>query len=373
MYVEHQQFFCSIGCIIYGLMIILECGNTPLNILLSSSFLLSCNVLIKMRVQIASFLIFTSVTLPLLVLCVWPFLVLFISNFLPWITTTTYMNSLPIWRFSPRGSTATVKQKKENLPMSCITETISRNSSSNFSTRCSKMYPDGCLLALYECVIIISGLLCAIGITEGITQCVKMYIGRLRPNMYQLCQFNVETLQYSTSISKERIREGHLSFPSGHSSLASVSMIYCTWYFLYYCNYCTNTLQQQRRFGNNSNYRYSNNALWKLLLSALRTLLIVLLFPGWAVYVGLTRIVDHWHHVSDVLAGLLLGSLIGTIVFHCVVQPVLQCVNVTGSRNNENRSDDLRNEEQSKCTTVSTSPESSIQTNVNCTSNNVDY
>ena len=315
-------------------------------------------------IEIASFLIFTSVTLPLLVLCTWPFLALFISYFLPWIltTTTTCMNSLLIWRFRSRGMTSTAKQK-ENVQVNCSSETVNRTNtgSSNFSTKCSKMYHDGCLLALYECVIIISGLLSAIGITEGITQCVKMYIGRLRPNMYQLCQFNVETLQYSTSITKERIREGHLSFPSGHSSLASVSMIYCTWYFLYFWKHDSSTFLQQRRSVSNTTYRYSNNALWVFLLSALRSLFILLLLPGWAVYVGLTRIVDHWHHVSDVLAGLLLGSLIGTIVFYSIVQPFLQSVNVSVCRNDEIRSYDIRSDEQSTCGTSCTSPESSMQ------------
>ena len=190
------------------------------------------------------------------------------------------------------------------------------------------MYQNDCLFALYECAIIISGLLYAIGITEGITQCVKMFIGRLRPNMYQLCRFNIETLQYSTTITKQQIREGHLSFPSGHSSLASVSMVYCTWYFINYLNRCSNTFDQQQQRSTETNvYQYSNSGLWTLILSLLRTLFIALLLPGWAVYVGMTRIVDHWHHVSDVMAGLLLGSIIGTVVFHSIVQHILHYVN----------------------------------------------
>ena len=225
-------------------------------------------------------------------------------------------------RLCSRGTSAILRQK--DYP--------SRNSSCSTSTKRSKMHQSECVFALYESVIIISGLLYAIGITEGITQCVKMFIGRLRPNMYQLCQFSIETLQYSTTITKERIREGHLSFPSGHSSLASVSMVYCTWYFLY----SWNSYLEQIRSSNTNNYRYAGIGIRSLMLSALRTMLISLLLPGWAVYVGMTRIVDHWHHVSDVLAGLLLGSIIGTIAFHSITQPILQFVNV--GRNNEVRS-----------------------------------
>ena len=220
------------------------------------------------------------------------------------------------------------------------------------------MVLDDCVFALYESAVIISGLLCAIGITEGLTQCLKMYIGRLRPNMYQLCQisiinsnppFGTVALKYSTSITKERIREGHLSFPSGHSSLASVSMVYCTWYFLHFYNHWsnTNTLQRRQQSGNGAIYQYSNNNLWTLLWSELRTLIIVLLLPGWAVYVGMTRIVDHWHHVSDVLAGLLLGSMIGTIAFHTIVPPVLQYLKV--SLYNTHRIHDIRTDERHNC------------------------
>jgi membrane-associated phospholipid phosphatase len=222
----------------------------------------------------------------------------------------------------------------------------------------TSMVLDDCVFALYESAVMISGLLCAIGITEGLTQCLKMYIGRLRPNMYQLCQFSTVTLQYSTSITKERIREGHLSFPSGHSSLASVSMVYCTWYFLHFYSHWSNTgtLQRRQQSGSDAIYQYSNNDLWTLLLSELRTLIIALFLPGWAVYVGMTRIVDHWHHVSDVLAGLLLGSMIGTITFHTIVPPILQYLKV--SLYNTHRIYDVRTDERHNCM----SPGLSLQT-----------
>jgi len=42
---------------------------------------------------------------------------------------------------------------------------------------------------------------------------------------------------------------------------------------------------------------------------------------GWALFVGASRIVDQWHHPSDVLAGLLLGGLTSTVAYHAWYPP----------------------------------------------------
>ena len=43
---------------------------------------------------------------------------------------------------------------------------------------------------------------------------------------------------------------------------------------------------------------------------------------GWALFVAASRLVDHWHHPSDVLAGLGLGFATCTIAYHHFYPPV---------------------------------------------------
>jgi membrane-associated phospholipid phosphatase len=240
----------------------------------------------------------TSVTIPLIALCVWPFVSLFLNLMFVNLTSSSSLSQRP--------------KKLHRIKSSSCDNLITNNTTTMRLTRF--------VFAFYESLINVSGLLLSIGITEGITQCMKMFIGRLRPNMYHLCEFDINTLHYSSTVLKTQIREGHLSFPSGHSSLASVSMMYCTWYLLYY--YSPNRGLTTKSILTPSKQYSSIRHNKCLLLSLFRTLLVVSLLPGYAVYVGMTRIVDHWHHVSDVLAGICLGFSIGTIVFHIIVHPL---------------------------------------------------
>jgi hypothetical protein len=63
--------------------------------------------------------------------------------------------------------------------------------------------------------------------------------------------------------------------------------------------------RQQHR---NSNKNNSSSNKLNMFLSAL-------LPWGWATFVGVSRIVDHWHHPSDVVAGCILGSACATLCF----------------------------------------------------------
>lgn len=146
------------------------------------------------------------------------------------------------------------------------------------------------------------GLCTAIALSEGATCCFKMYIARRRPNFYALCGFDL-VLRACTA-STEHIREAQCSFPSGHSSLAAVSMVYLSWYL---------TL---RILPSNS-----MSSRWQTLGS----LSISIILPGYAVFVGATRLADNWHHFSDVLAGLVLGSIVATIVYFHFQPSLFQC------------------------------------------------
>lgn len=71
---------------------------------------------------------------------------------------------------------------------------------------------------LYNIHAGICTLLVAIGISELVTQTIKFYVGRLRPNFYAMCGFDKESLECTNG--EEMEMEARMSFPSGHSSLS---------------------------------------------------------------------------------------------------------------------------------------------------------
>jgi diacylglycerol diphosphate phosphatase/phosphatidate phosphatase len=139
----------------------------------------------------------------------------------------------------------------------------------------------------------LSGLFTAVGVSEGCTQMLKLYVSRKRPNFYALCGWSMQQLQCTAPYLKQV--EAQLSFPSGHSSLSFCTMTYLVFYFL----------------GNLGLRR--NNYCVSLRFCALAC---CVLPWGWAAIVGASRIVDYWHHPSDVVAGTMLGAAVGTASYH---------------------------------------------------------
>jgi membrane-associated phospholipid phosphatase len=131
----------------------------------------------------------------------------------------------------------------------------------------------------------------AIGLSEGTTQLLKLAIQRRRPNFYELCGFDKELLKCTASLN--HLREANFSFPSGHSSLACCAMTFLAWYFL--------GKSKGRRF-----LAFASAVIpW-----------------GWAILVAASRLVDKWHHFTDVVAGLGLGFVTCTIAYHTWYPPV---------------------------------------------------
>jgi len=131
------------------------------------------------------------------------------------------------------------------------------------------------------CVILIS-----VATSEFTTQVIKSYVGRLRPNFYHLCEFDITKLQCTAT--QDIINEARSSFPSGHSSLSFSGMGCLVWLLL-------------------GRSQKSNNKTQ-----------IVMAFLPWtyACFVACSRIVDKWHHPSDVLAGSLIGIFASTLSYH---------------------------------------------------------
>lgn len=153
------------------------------------------------------------------------------------------------------------------------------------------------------------GFLTSIGLSEGITQLLKLLIQRRRPNFYALCGWNTEKLKCTASLSL--LREANFSFPSGHSSLTCCSMTFLMWLALG----CVLS-------GARTTDGTSTNVGRRIALVQFQTLLSIVLPLGFAVYVAASRLIDHWHHPADVLAGLTLGFSMGTVGYHLWFPPI---------------------------------------------------
>lgn len=117
-----------------------------------------------------------------------------------------------------------------------------------------------------------------------LTEVIKSYVGRARPDMYSRCGYNA---QYSTC--KETgyvLSDSFKSFPSGHASGSMSSLYFCSVFLLKVV---------------------SNDSIFVSLAALLYILL--------ALYIGSTRIRDFRHHVDDVAAGFFIGYLITNLIW----------------------------------------------------------
>ena len=118
------------------------------------------------------------------------------------------------------------------------------------------------------------GLAMAIGLSDGTTQLLKLYMMRRRPNFYALCQF--DAVRKVCTAEPHRILEAQLSFPSGHSSLSCCGMTFVVWFFL------------GKILGSSSPFsKTSSKRLGGLLACCLPW--------GWALFVAASRVHDQWH------------------------------------------------------------------------------
>ncbi|XP_030371858.1 putative phosphatidate phosphatase [Scaptodrosophila lebanonensis] len=136
-------------------------------------------------------------------------------------------------------------------------------------------------------------------LTFDATEVGKYTIGRLRPHFMAVCQPQMtDGSMCSDPVNAHRyvenydcagegytiadIRQARLSFPSGHSSMAFYALVYMALYM-------------QRRLPCRSSKMFRHLVQF------------VLIMVAW--YTALSRVMDHWHHWSDVLVGSLIGVL----------------------------------------------------------------
>ncbi|EDV97182.1 putative phosphatidate phosphatase [Drosophila grimshawi] len=140
-------------------------------------------------------------------------------------------------------------------------------------------------------------------LTFDATEVGKYTIGRLRPHFMAVCQPMLSDGSLCTDAANLHryvedyecagegytiadVRQARLSFPSGHSSIAFYALLYTALYL-------------QRKLH------------WRSSKLAKHFLQFVLIMVAW--YTALSRVMDSWHHWSDVLVGSLIGVTVALI------------------------------------------------------------
>jgi len=144
----------------------------------------------------------------------------------------------------------------------------------------------------------ILGILYSVLITAVITDAIKDGVGRPRPDFFWRCFPDGKDIydNITTGVlchgEKSVIKEGHKSFPSGHSSWSFAGLGFLTWYL-------TGKIAVFDRKGH----------IAKLCIIVLPLLA--------ASLVAVSRVDDYWHHWQDVFAGAIIGL---TVASFCYLQ-----------------------------------------------------
>ncbi|CAG9463430.1 unnamed protein product [Pedinophyceae sp. YPF-701] len=146
----------------------------------------------------------------------------------------------------------------------------------------------------------VRSLLASCIITHVLTNVMKVTLGRLRPDFFFRCWPDGEATYGSDGVAvcsgdADLIRNGRKSFPSGHSSLASAGLTWLSWYLMGRANPLDSATRGQ---------------------GGRVPLLALVLAPTFgAMLVAATRVRDHWHHPSDVIAGYFMGVFLSLAAY----------------------------------------------------------
>ena len=154
------------------------------------------------------------------------------------------------------------------------------------------------------CVLITS-----MGSTRFMTEYLKRWVGRLRPNFYGMCGFDLELLQCTVE-NHSLLMDARHSFPSGHSSMAFCGMTVLSFWFL-------GKVGMQRNFLLPS--RGPSRGLPTVQTAAYSKILAFLSYAPFmfiAVYIAASRIRDFYHNADDVIAGAILGIVCSLFSYH---------------------------------------------------------
>lgn len=133
------------------------------------------------------------------------------------------------------------------------------------------------------------GLLSSVALALTLVCFVKNLYGSLRPDFLARCQPVGSGASAACSNLGPEVLEGRKSFPSGHSALSMAGEAYLTLW-----------LGAKLMHAELPATLALGGTLWRLMLAAVPWL--------FALWVGLSRIEDYWHHWEDVAVGVLLGN-----------------------------------------------------------------
>ncbi|KAL7608827.1 hypothetical protein Lser_V15G11738 [Lactuca serriola] len=151
---------------------------------------------------------------------------------------------------------------------------------------------------VYDLHQAVLGLLFSVLVTGVLTDAIKDAVGRPRPDFFWRCfpdgkgVFDPVTSNVMCTGLKSVIKEGHKSFPSGHTSWCFAGLGFLSWY----------TAGKIRAFDQRGHVAKLCIIVFPLLIAAL---------------VGVSRVDDYWHHWQDVFAGGILGL---TVASFCYLQ-----------------------------------------------------
>ncbi|KAL5726579.1 hypothetical protein ACHQM5_009612 [Ranunculus cassubicifolius] len=149
---------------------------------------------------------------------------------------------------------------------------------------------------VYDLHHAILGLLFAVLVTGVLTDAIKDAVGRPRPDFFWRCfpdgkdVYDPITTDVMCTGDKKVIKEGHKSFPSGHTSWSFAGLVFVAWYM-------AGKIRVFDRRGH----------VGKLCIIFLPLLI--------AALVGVSRVDDYWHHWQDVFAGALIGTTVASMCY----------------------------------------------------------
>ena len=132
----------------------------------------------------------------------------------------------------------------------------------------------------------------SVGMNSFATDMMKIYCAKLRPNFYNMCEFDVATKTCTNDISN-----AHKSFPSGHSSLAFCAMTILSLYFLGKVGLHRTPI----KYDPTKNYPSLATKLFAFASFAIPLSV--------ALFVACSRVHDYYHHPADIVTGALIGTV----------------------------------------------------------------